>query len=65
MSAGTNEQATRSDGLATLNFTALSGFPVSQKQQFGVMFVRAGKSGEDLLGGVSVRRLVSFKVTRG
>ena len=33
MSAGTNEQATRSDGLATLNFTALSDFPVSQKQQ--------------------------------
>jgi len=35
------EQPTGSDGWATLRFTALAGFPVSQKQQLLVMFVRA------------------------
>ncbi|HSB85603.1 MAG TPA: hypothetical protein VLD86_04810, partial [Ilumatobacteraceae bacterium] len=36
-----NEQTTGSDGWATLQFTALSGYPVSNKQQLLVMFVRA------------------------
>ncbi len=65
MFADAAEQPTGSDGWATLHFTALAGFPVSQKQQLLVMFVRARKSGEDILGGISSRRLVSFPVTRG
>ena len=60
-----NEQPTGSDGWATLQFTALAGYPVSNKQQLLVMFVRARKTGEDLLGGISTRRLVSFHVSKG
>ena len=63
--AAANEQPTSADGWATLQFQALAGYPVSQKQQLLVMFVRARKAGENLLGGISTRRLVSFHVTRG
>jgi hypothetical protein len=65
MFANANEQATGSDGWATLQFNALSGYPVSSKQAIIVMFVRARKSGENLLGGISTRRLVSFHITHG
>jgi hypothetical protein len=60
-----NEQSTGADGWATLDFVAQAGFPVSQKQQLLVMFVRARKADEDILGGISSRRLISFKVVRG
>ena len=65
MFANANEQATGSDGWATVQFTALAGFPVSSKQQVLVMFVRARKAGENLLGGISSRRLISFQVSHG
>ena len=59
-----NEQPTGADGWATLTFTAQAGWPATQSQQLIVMFVRARKNGESLLGGISSRRLVSFRVAR-
>lgn len=56
------EATTGSDGYATLTLHQASRFPASSRQQLLAVFVRARKSGEDLVGGVSTRLLVSFPV---
>jgi hypothetical protein len=59
-----NEQPTGSDGWATLQFNAQPGFPVSSKQQLLVVFVRATAPGASVIGGISARLLISFRVTK-
>ena len=58
------EATTDSNGQAVLTLNRAVGFPVSAKQQLLVVFVRARKNGEDILGGISARRLVSFTVQK-
>jgi hypothetical protein len=56
------ERSTNADGWATITLTRERFFPATPRQQNLIVFVRARKSGEELLGGVSTRRLVSFRV---
>jgi hypothetical protein len=56
------EQPTGADGWAQLTMQRLRGFPATPAQQLLVVFARARKPGEPLLGGISTRRLVSFHV---
>ena len=56
------EATTGADGWAQVTLPQLSGFPAARQQQLLVAFLRARKNGENVLGGVSTRRLVSFPV---
>jgi hypothetical protein len=57
-----SEEPTGPDGWATLTLHRLNHFPASTNQRLLVVFARARKSSDDLLGGISSRRLVSFTV---
>ncbi len=58
-----HEGTTGSDGTVVLTQNQLSGFPAARQQQLLVLFFRARKPGEPILGGISTRRLVSFPVS--
>lgn len=58
------EATTDATGWASITFQRRAGFPASRNQQLIAFFVRARKPGEDPLGGISTRRLVSMHVAR-
>ncbi|MFL5958969.1 MAG: hypothetical protein ACJ75G_01695 [Gaiellaceae bacterium] len=58
-----NERPTGADGTVTITETRQSGFPArGRRQHLLAVFVRARKPGDPLLGGVSTRRTVAFRV---
>ena len=56
------EQPTDANGNATITMHQLKGFPAARNQHLLVMMLRARKPGESVLGGISIRRLVSTRV---
>jgi hypothetical protein len=57
-----DEQQTDANGMATITMHQLKGFPADRNQELLVMFLRARKTGENELTGISTRRLVSTSV---
>lgn len=58
------ESATGPTGFVSLTFHTLSGFPLGRKQRSVAIFVRARKPGDDLLTGISARRLFAIPIAR-
>ena len=58
------EQPTGATGYVSLTFQTLAGFPLGRNQRNVAIFVRARKQGEDLLAGVSTRRLFAIPISR-
>jgi hypothetical protein len=58
------EAPTGANGSVSLTFTTTSGFPLGPKQRSVQIFVRARKLGEDLLAGISARRLFEIPISR-
>jgi hypothetical protein len=56
------EQPTDANGNVTVQMSRLRGYPAARRQQLLVLFARARKPGDPLLGGISTRRLVSVSV---
>jgi hypothetical protein len=59
--ANAAEQPTDASGWATITLRPLAGMPIGQSGAL-VIFVRARKPGDDLLAGVSTRRLVQDSI---
>ena len=55
-------QQTDMSGNTTLQLNRLQGFPAARHQELMVLFVRATKPGDNLLSGISTRRLISLRV---
>ena len=58
------EKATDGTGAITMTFNRLAGFPAAAKQQQLTMFVRARRSGDPILEGISTRRLIAFAIKK-
>jgi hypothetical protein len=56
------EQPTGAAGYVSLTFRTLAGFPLGPRQRQVAIFVRARKQGENLLSGISARRLFAIAV---
>jgi len=56
------KQMTDNSGNTTLQFNRKVGFPAANKQRLMVLFLRASKPGDNILAGVSTRRLISLRV---